>query len=168
MRGPPTKYQQTMSVILSRLQSSCRVACVDRIYAQFDSKVHWLHHHLQLAPSPRILVYLACRRRSPTTMALTRATQEKSSSHPIPDTAKPEVFVSPPEVVITPFRPWPRPYLFEDGLRKVAPYHFTYNTCCKARWRGRELIDIFATEFRDRPQTYYVNKLLSLSNISLG
>lgn len=121
----------------------------------------WLPHYLQLAPSPRILVYLARRQRSPTTMALT-IPQEESGSDPIPDTSKPEVFVPPPDVVITPFRPWPRPYLLEDGLRKVAPYHFTYNTYCKARWRGRELIDIFATEFRDRPQTYYVNELPSL------
>ena len=98
-------------------------------------------------------------------MALT-TTQEESSSDLIPGTSKSEVFVPPPYVVITPFRPWPRPYLLEDGLRKVAPYHFTYNTYCKARWRGRELIDIFATEFRDRPQTYYVSELLSPLNIS--
>ncbi|MCJ1465761.1 hypothetical protein MMC07_004380 [Pseudocyphellaria aurata] len=69
--------------------------------------------------------------------------------------SKPEVFVPPPPVVTTPCDPWPRPYILEDGLRKVAPYHFTYKTYCKERWRGRELIDIFATEFRDRPQAYY-------------
>lgn len=71
--------------------------------------------------------------------------------------SKPEVFVPPPPVITTPCDPWPRPYVLEDGLRKVAPYHFTYNTYCKERWRGRELIDIFATEFRDRPQAYYVS-----------
>lgn len=97
-------------------------------------------------------------------MALT-TTQQKSSAGPKPDRSKPEVFLPPPDVVITPFHPWPRPYFLEDGLRKVAPYHFTYNTYCKARWRGRELIDIFATEFRDRPQAYYVSELPNLSNI---
>lgn len=63
---------------------------------------------------------------------------------------------SPPSVVTTPADPWPRPYYFEDGLRKVHPYHYTYNTYCKARWRGRELLDVYATEFRDRPVAYYV------------
>ena len=67
-----------------------------------------------------------------------------------------EVLSLPPNIVTTPCDPWPRPYYLEDGLRKVHPYHFTYNTYCKERWRGRELLDIFATEFRDRPQAYYV------------
>lgn len=60
-----------------------------------------------------------------------------------------------PEVMTTPADPWPRPYYFEDGLRRVRPYHFTYTTWCKERWRGRELIDIFDSEFRDRPLDYY-------------
>ncbi|KAL8930567.1 MAG: hypothetical protein Q9208_000437 [Pyrenodesmia sp. 3 TL-2023] len=72
-----------------------------------------------------------------------------------PPQEKPEYFEPPPAVIITPSDPWPRPYYLEDGLRKVRPYHFTYNTYCKQRWRGRELLDIFATEFRDRPQDYY-------------
>ncbi|KAH6897481.1 pseudouridine synthase [Thelonectria olida] len=55
--------------------------------------------------------------------------------------------------------PWPRPYLIEDGLRRVAPYHFTYNTYCKERWRNRPLIDIFEAEFRDRPLEYYRNSM---------
>ncbi len=67
-----------------------------------------------------------------------------------------EALRPPPNVVTTPCDPWPRPYYLEDNLRKVHPYHFTYNTYCKERWRGRELLDIFATEFRDRPQAYYV------------
>lgn len=67
----------------------------------------------------------------------------------------------PPKVVVTPADPWPRPYVHEDGLRKVKPYHFTYNTNCKQRWRGRELLDIFAMEFRDRPLAYYVKQPLS-------
>lgn len=51
--------------------------------------------------------------------------------------------------------PWPRPYYLEDGLRRVAPYNYTYNTFCKQRWRGRQLLDVFASEFRDRGLEYY-------------
>ncbi|KAH8177841.1 RNA pseudouridylate synthase domain-containing protein [Sarocladium implicatum] len=47
------------------------------------------------------------------------------------------------------------PYVFEDGLRRVAPYFYTYKTYCKERWRGRSLIAIFDAEFRDRPLEYY-------------
>ncbi|KAL3423986.1 RluA family pseudouridine synthase [Phlyctema vagabunda] len=61
----------------------------------------------------------------------------------------------PPAVAITPCDPWPRPYLLENGLRRVAPYHFTYTTYCKERWRGRGLLDIYESEFRDRPVEYY-------------
>lgn len=64
-----------------------------------------------------------------------------------------------PEVMTTPADPWPRPYYFEGGLRRVRPYHFTYTTWCKERWRGRELIDIFESEFRDRPLAYYRNAM---------
>lgn len=43
-----------------------------------------------------------------------------------------------------------------DGpLRKVAPYYFTYKTFCKLRWRDRNLLDVFVTEFRDREKSYY-------------
>ncbi|KAL8769445.1 MAG: hypothetical protein Q9194_005434 [Teloschistes cf. exilis] len=68
---------------------------------------------------------------------------------------EPDIFVPPSPIVTTPCDPWPRPYYLEDGLRKVHPYHYTYNTYCKQRWRGREILDIFATEFRDRPLDYY-------------
>lgn len=58
--------------------------------------------------------------------------------------------------VITPAEPiWPPPYVMDEDLRRVEPYHFTYNTFCKERWRGRTLIDIFGCEFRDRPLEYY-------------
>ncbi|KAI2463325.1 pseudouridine synthase [Annulohypoxylon bovei var. microspora] len=53
----------------------------------------------------------------------------------------------------------PPPYYFENGLRRVAPYHFTYKTWCKQRWRGRKLIDVFESEFRDRPLAYYKNAM---------
>ncbi|KAF2084001.1 pseudouridine synthase [Saccharata proteae CBS 121410] len=64
-------------------------------------------------------------------------------------------FTPPPPVVVTPCDPWPRPYYLENGLRRVHPYHFTYNTYCKERWRNREILEIFASEFRDRPIEYY-------------
>jgi tRNA pseudouridine synthase 9 len=51
--------------------------------------------------------------------------------------------------------PSPPPYYFEDDLRRVRPYFWTYNTYCKERWRGRSLIEIFESEFRDRPAEYY-------------
>jgi len=66
-----------------------------------------------------------------------------------------------PPVLTTPAGDlWPRPYFLHDGLRRVAPYHYTYNTYCKERWRGREILDIFVAEFRDRSPAYYVNILL--------
>ena len=40
-------------------------------------------------------------------------------------------------------------YYIEDGLRKVYPYPFTYQTYAKRRWLGRLLIDILRNEFRD-------------------
>lgn len=52
-----------------------------------------------------------------------------------------------------------QPYYFENGLRRVAPYHFTYKTWCKQRWRGRKILDIFESEFRDRPLEYYKNAM---------
>lgn len=85
-------------------------------------------------------------------MAVTTTTYE---THPFPlkDNEKP--LPPPPPVAITPCDPWPRPYYQSEGLRRVAPYHFTYNTYCKQRWRGREILDIFASEFRDRSREYY-------------
>lgn len=60
-----------------------------------------------------------------------------------------------PDVLTTPADPWPRPYYVEGGLKRIRPYHFTYSTWCKERWRGRSLIEIFESEFRDRPLAYY-------------
>ena len=108
-----------------------------------------------MAPSPRILAYLAQRGGYPSaSLALTVA-------KPFKYKMKPEAPA--PDVAITPCDPWPRPYYLERGLRRVAPYHYTYNTFCKERWRGRTLYDIFSKEFRDRPKEYYVCFSLSLS-----
>jgi tRNA pseudouridine synthase 9 len=67
-----------------------------------------------------------------------------------------EPFQEPPKVAITPCEGLPARYYFEGGLRRVHPYHYTYNTYCKERWRNRELVDIFTSEFRDREPDYYV------------
>ncbi|KAI9795758.1 MAG: hypothetical protein M1833_006851 [Piccolia ochrophora] len=72
----------------------------------------------------------------------------------------PEIFEPPPKVVITPSDPWPRPYYLENGLRRVLPYHWTYNTNCKERWRGKGLLEIFSSEFRDRTPEYYEDAIL--------
>ena len=37
---------------------------------------------------------------------------------------------------------------FENGLRKVRPYYFTFTTHAKGRWCGDKLRDVFAREFR--------------------
>lgn len=37
-------------------------------------------------------------------------------------------------------------YYFENGLRKVYPYFFEYQTHVKSRWVGRSLIDVFLNE----------------------
>ena len=68
-----------------------------------------------------------------------------------------ETMKEPPKVAITPSGDlWPAPYYFDGGLRRVNPYHYTYNTYCKERWRGRTLEEIFTSEFRDRRPEYYV------------
>lgn len=89
-------------------------------------------------------------------MALTTATVD-----PFPLTDPDPPLPPPPAVAVTPCDPWPRPYYLSEGLRRVAPYHFTYNTFCKERWRGREILDIFASEFRDRTKEYYKHAIES-------
>jgi tRNA pseudouridine synthase 9 len=53
-------------------------------------------------------------------------------------------------------QPWPAPYYLHDGLRRVTPYFHTYNTYVKGRWCERGILDVFASEFRDREREYYV------------
>ncbi|KAH8902784.1 pseudouridine synthase [Coniochaeta sp. PMI_546] len=62
---------------------------------------------------------------------------------------------NPPAAGTTPCGLWPAPYYLENGLRRVAPYHYTYKTWCKQRWRGRQLLEVFVSEFRDRTAAYY-------------
>ena len=107
-----------------------------------------------LASSARVLAYRA-KRHIPLPFGMALVTIEKVESAK----AEQEILAPPPAVITTPCDPWPRPYYLENGLRRVLPYHYTYNTYCKERWRDRELLDIFATEFRDRPLEYYVEHL---------
>ncbi|KAI7832411.1 pseudouridine synthase [Gamsiella multidivaricata] len=46
-------------------------------------------------------------------------------------------------------------YYFENGLRKIKPYFFKYQTFAKGRWLGRKVIDVFNMEFRDRDSIFY-------------
>ncbi|CCK72473.1 bifunctional DRAP deaminase/tRNA pseudouridine synthase RIB2 KNAG_0K01080 [Huiozyma naganishii CBS 8797] len=43
----------------------------------------------------------------------------------------------------------------EGSYRKVAPYYQVYRTHCKERWRGRLLVDVFTSEFRDQSIEHY-------------
>lgn len=87
-------------------------------------------------------------------MSLT-TTNYEVNPFPLHSTSADKELPPAPDVAITPCDPWPRPYYLENGLRRVAPYHYTYNTYCKQRWRGREILDIFSAEFRDRSREYY-------------
>ncbi|XP_050431168.1 pseudouridylate synthase RPUSD2-like isoform X2 [Adelges cooleyi] len=46
-------------------------------------------------------------------------------------------------------------YYFENGLRKVYPYYFTFTTHTKARWVGRTLLEVFGNEFRAHSSEEY-------------
>ncbi|KAF3086052.1 hypothetical protein TWF706_011775 [Orbilia oligospora] len=72
-----------------------------------------------------------------------------------------ESTAQPPAVAITPANPSIPPWYFEGGMRRVKPYHYTYNTFCKERWRNKTIFEIYGTEFRDRPQEYYKNAVLT-------
>ncbi len=50
-------------------------------------------------------------------------------------------------------------YIIDGPLRRLEPYYFTYMTHCKERWIGRKILDVFSTEFRLYPRSYYVNAL---------
>ncbi|KAK3701198.1 DRAP deaminase [Vermiconidia calcicola] len=68
-----------------------------------------------------------------------------------PPPVEKEILQPPPAVALTPCDPWPRPYYLEGGLRRW----------CKQRWRGREILDIFRDEFRDRTPEYYAQSISS-------
>ncbi|CCM01282.1 uncharacterized protein FIBRA_03331 [Fibroporia radiculosa] len=41
------------------------------------------------------------------------------------------------------------------GLKKIPSYWYPYTTMAKARWLGREILEVVSTEFRDRSMEYY-------------
>ncbi|KAH9163785.1 pseudouridine synthase [Lactarius sanguifluus] len=45
--------------------------------------------------------------------------------------------------------------LARPGLRKIAPYWYSYTTMTKGRWLDREILEVVSTEFRDRSIEYY-------------
>eukprot|EP00095_Tigriopus_kingsejongensis_P003883 snap_masked-scaffold603_size126491-processed-gene-0.6 protein:Tk03883 transcript:snap_masked-scaffold603_size126491-processed-gene-0.6-mRNA-1 annotation:"rna pseudouridylate synthase domain-containing protein 2-like" len=49
----------------------------------------------------------------------------------------------------------------QNGLRKVYPYHFTFSTFAKRRWVGRQIREIFATEFRAKSPSEYERSIQS-------
>lgn len=59
-----------------------------------------------------------------------------------------------------------------DGLRRVPPYYFTYLTYCKQRWRDRNILEIFATEFREKDASYYRQMIeegqVTINSIKVG
>ena len=73
---------------------------------------------------------------------------------PLPDPAPSDVPLTTPSGAA-----FAREYYVENGLRRIVPYYYTYNTFCKLRWRDQKLLDIFTTEFRDRPTEYYIKAL---------
>lgn len=38
-------------------------------------------------------------------------------------------------------------YYFDNGLRKVYPYYFSYNMFCKKKWIGEQLLNVMADEY---------------------
>ena len=42
-------------------------------------------------------------------------------------------------------------------LRTVEPYPYTFSTFAKARWLGRSVLNVYATEFGSYPELYYVS-----------
>ncbi|XP_015904344.2 pseudouridylate synthase RPUSD2 [Parasteatoda tepidariorum] len=58
-------------------------------------------------------------------------------------------------------------YYFDNYLRKVYPYYFTYTTHCKGRWVGKRLIDVFSDEFRAHSKEEYEKNIRS-GNIKIN
>uniref|UniRef100_A0A336LLV6 CSON012854 protein n=1 Tax=Culicoides sonorensis TaxID=179676 RepID=A0A336LLV6_CULSO len=52
-------------------------------------------------------------------------------------------------------------YYFENGLRKVYPYFFTFTTFAKGRWIGEKIIDVFIREFRAHPEEEYERAIIN-------
>lgn len=55
----------------------------------------------------------------------------------------------------------PPKYVIDGNFRRVLPYYFEYSTFSKERWCGRTLIDVFSTDFKDKPSFYYESAIKS-------
>lgn len=58
-------------------------------------------------------------------------------------------------------------YYFDNYLRKVYPYYFTYTTFCKGRWVGKSLIEVFSEEFRAHSKEEY-ERNIQVGNIKIN
>ncbi|KAJ8325533.1 DRAP deaminase [Batrachochytrium dendrobatidis] len=54
----------------------------------------------------------------------------------------------------------PPEYIVENGLRKVKPYLYVYQTYAKQRWLGMTVFEVFSKEFHDRPAEVYRQAIL--------
>ncbi|XP_073013368.1 RNA pseudouridine synthase 7 [Typha latifolia] len=52
-------------------------------------------------------------------------------------------------------------YIFRGGRRYVRPYYFEFISHVKNRWAGKNIVDLFAEEFKGRPYDYYVGAVKS-------
>lgn len=52
-------------------------------------------------------------------------------------------------------------YYFENGLRKVYPYYFTFSSYCKQRWNGKTVLDIFTKDFHGTETEEYIDAIES-------
>ncbi|XP_038067185.1 RNA pseudouridylate synthase domain-containing protein 2-like [Patiria miniata] len=58
-------------------------------------------------------------------------------------------------------------YYFDNGLRKVTPYVYVFETHIKGRWMGRSVLDVFKGEFRMETPEYY-KKAISYGLITIN
>jgi lysosomal alpha-mannosidase len=59
-------------------------------------------------------------------------------------------------------------YYFENGLRKVYPYFFFWNTTAKERWFGRTLFDVYSNEFGRAIINQNLEKLIQTGKIKVN
>jgi 23S rRNA-/tRNA-specific pseudouridylate synthase len=59
-------------------------------------------------------------------------------------------------------------YYFENGLRKVYPYDFTWTTNCKERWTNRTLYDIYSKEFTRAIRNLSLDHMISSGRIRVN
>lgn len=52
-------------------------------------------------------------------------------------------------------------YYFENGLRKVYPYYFTFSTFAKERWIGKTALEVFLQDFHGTETEEYIDAIES-------